>query len=415
MTGEVSGTLQMGTSKSPKLCVTLLRQNAHLPYVNSAFASVASLDSGVFRGAQIFGAPARYIQGAGALDGLGGYIKPLGGNVFVTGGRTGLLETREGREKSFQSHGIRQTEELFHGETSDAEIERLARAAKTGGCEVILASGGGKVIDAVKAAAEFLDIPAVIVPTIASNDAPCSALSVVYNKDGSFNRLMPLKNSPALVLVDTGIIARAPVRQLVSGMGDALATWFEADACQKSGALNIFGGRISSAAMALARLCLDTLLEHGREAKQSCERKCVTPALEKIVEANTLLSGLGFESGGVAAAHALSESFSCIPAMRGRTHGETVAFGLLVHMVLEARQEEMICEIARFCADVGLPVTLAQLGGATCMDELRAAAEDAAAPGKPSHNLRAGITGAEIFEAIIMADAIGARVSPDTP
>ena len=164
---------------------------------------------------QIFGAPGRYIQGAGALDGLGGHIKPLGEKVFVTGGRTGMLETRAGREKSFQGHGIRQVEELFLGETSDSEIERLARIAKTSCCDVILATGGGKVIDSVKAAAEFLGIPAVIVPTIASNDAPCSALSVIHNEDGSFNRLMPLKNSPALVLVDTGIIARSPVRQLV--------------------------------------------------------------------------------------------------------------------------------------------------------------------------------------------------------
>ena len=356
----------------------------------------------------IFGAPRRYIQGAGALGELGKHIKPLGENVLVAGGRAGMLATRAGREKSFQSYGIRQVEEPFRGETSDAEIERLARIAKTGGCDVILASGGGKVIDTVKAAAEFLGVPAVIVPTIASNDAPCSALSVVHNEDGSFNRLMPLKNSPALVLVDTGIIARSPVRQLVSGMGDALATWFEADACEKSGALNNFGGRVSISAMALARLCLDTLLEYGRDAKRSCELQRVTPALEKVVEANILLSGLGFESGGVAVAHALSESFSSIPALRGFTHGELVAFGLLVHMVLEGRPEEMIREIACFCADVGLPVTLAQPDN---MDELGAAARDAAAIGKPSHNLRAGITGKEIFEAIIKADAIGIKMA----
>ena len=355
---------------------------------------------------RIFGAPRRYIQGAGAIDTLGAHVKKLGGKVFVTGGRTGMLETRAGREKSFHSYGILQVEEPFYGETSDAEIERLARLARINGCDVMLASGGGKTVDAVKTAAEFLGVPAVIVPTIASNDAPCSALSVIHNEDGSFNRLMPLKNSPALVLVDTGIIARSPVRQLVSGMGDALATWFEADACQKSGAINNFGGHISITAMALARLCLDTLLAYGRDAKRSCELRLVTPTLEKVVEANILLSGLGFESGGVAAAHALSESFSRITAMIDRTHGEMVAFGLLVHMILEGRTEEMILEVARFCEDVGLPVKLAQLGYTGDEDELRAAAQDAAAPGKPSHNIRAGITGDEIFEAIIEADAV---------
>ena len=354
----------------------------------------------------IFGGPGRYIQGAGIIDRIGEYVKPLGGRVLVAGGRTGLSETREGREISFLSHGIWQTEELFYGEACDREIKRLADCAKSNNCEVMLASGGGKVIDTVKAAAEALNIPAVIVPTIASNDSPCSALSVLYNEDGTFDRLMPLRNSPALVLVDSAIIARSPVRQLVSGMGDALATWFEADACYKSGALNNFGGSSTQAAMALARLCLDTLLEYGREAKRDCEEKRVTPALEKVIEANTLLSGLGFESGGVAAAHGVATGLSCIPAVHKYTHGETVAFGLLVQMILENRPEDMLLKIISFCADVGLPYTTALIGCAGCADELRAAAGDAALPGMPTHNLRPGITGAEIYDAILKVDAM---------
>jgi len=349
---------------------------------------------------KVFGAPGRYIQGAGAIAELGGFLKPLGSRVLTVGGRTGLSETREARAESFSNNGIEQVEELFRGETCSSEIDRIARAAKASNCNIMLASGGGKVIDTVKAAAEILDIPAVIVPTIASNDAPCSALAVIYNEDGTFSRLAPLVRSPALVVADTEIIARSPVRQLVSGMGDALATWFEAEACSKSEACNNFGGRMSMAALALAKLCLDALLECGREAMHSCEARKVSPALEKIVEANILLSGLGFESGGVAVAHALSESLTLIPSVHERTHGEAVAFGLLVHMLLAGCGDEMFLEIRQFCEDVGLPVTPEQLG---CTDEnaLRAAAQDAASPGKPSHNLRQGITGSEIFEAIM--------------
>jgi glycerol dehydrogenase len=357
---------------------------------------------------KIFGGPDRYVQGAGAAASLGRHIAPVGDRVLVAGGRTGLRETREGREKSFGEYGIWQVEEVFRGETCDSEIERIALIARSNGCSVIMAAGGGKVIDTVKAAAESLNVPAVIVPTIASNDAPCSALSVVYNEDGTFDRIMPLKKSPALVLVDTAIIARSPARQLVAGMGDALATWYEADACSKNGSLNCFQGGVSAAALALARLCLDTLLEFGREAKQSCEEQRVTPALERVVEANILLSGLGFESGGVAVAHSMSESFSQIPVMHHYTHGENVAFGLLVQMALENRPEEEIQKIALFCAGVGLPVTLSGFGYYERGEELIKVAEDAVLPGKPAHNLRPGLTGAEIYEAILRADAIGA-------
>ena len=359
----------------------------------------------------IFGAPGRYVQGAGAIQELGGHLSQLGKNILVTGGKTGLSATREGREQSFEQFGLNQTEALFGGESSDAEIARLTALGKESGTNVILASGGGKVIDAVKAAAEDLDIPAVIVPTIASNDAPCSALSIIYNADGSFNRLRPLKKSPALVLVDTQIIANAPVRQLVSGMGDALATWFEADACQKSGASNNFGGHISQTAMALAKLCLDTLLQHGIEAKHACAAHTVTPALEAVVEANTLLSGLGFESGGVAVAHAISESFSVIEEMHSFAHGEKVAFGLLVHLTLEKRPDGILEQIAGFCLDVGLPVTLADLGCEDAGEEtLRLAAVDAAAPGKPSHNLPFPVSAEMLYEAILAADALGRQL-----
>ena len=359
---------------------------------------------------QIFCAPGRYVQGAGAINEIGAHITVLGSSVLVVGGKTGLSATREGREKSFAEMHIRQTEEEFTGETSDAEITRLASLCKNNAFDILMASGGGKVIDTVKAAAEDSGVPAVIVPTVASNDAPCSALTVVYNGDGTFNRLRPLKKNPDLVLIDTEIITKAPVRTLVAGMGDALATWFEADACFKSNACNNFGGRITNTAMGLARLCLDTILEHGFNAKTACEKQLVTPAFEKIVEANTILSGLGFESGGVAVAHALSEGFSVIPEIHHYLHGETVAFGLLVHLIVEDRPAAVINQIYDFCLRVGLPVTLSDLGCDKvdhCL--LRQVGDAAAAPGKPSSNMPFPVTGNMLYHAIIKADTLGKK------
>ncbi len=359
----------------------------------------------------IFCAPGRYVQGAGAIDEIGDHLAPLGGSVLVVGGKTGLNATRAGREKSFAQQHIRYIEELFNGETSALEIGRLASLCKKTGCEVLMASGGGKVIDAVKAAAEDAGVPAVIVPTVASNDAPCSALTVVYNGDGSFSRLRPLKKNPDLVLVDTDIIVRAPVRTLVAGMGDALATWFEADACQKAGALNNSGGHVTATAMALARLCLDTILQYGFNAKITCERQRVTPDFERVVEANTILSGLGFESGGVAVAHALSEGFSVIPEIHRYLHGETVAFGLLVHLLLENRPAAVIDQIYGLCLSVGLPVTLSELGCGNVSNELlRQAADVSAEPGKPSSNMPFPVTGQMLYDAILQADELGRQM-----
>jgi glycerol dehydrogenase len=361
---------------------------------------------------KIFGAPSRYVQGAGAIQALGRHIALLGDKVLVVGGKAGLSATREGREKSFKLLNILQIEDKFNGESSDEEIARLAAFGIRAGVSVLMASGGGKAIDAVKAAAEDMNVPAVIVPTIASNDAPCSALSVIYNNDGSFSRLRPLKNNPALVLMDTEIIAKAPVRTLVAGMGDALATWFEADACRRSNALNSFGGSVSEAGLALAKHCLNTIIEHGFNAKIACENQVVTHALEKVVEANTLLSGLGFENGGVAVAHALSEAFSAVPELHHAAHGETVAFGLLVQLILEDRPTAEINEIYEFCRSVGLPITLGDLGCEEIdKDTLRRAADAAAAPGNPSANMPFPVTGRMLYDAVRAADGLGRSFS----
>ena len=135
--------------------------------------------------------------------------------------------------------------------------------------------------------------------------------------------------------MDTDIIVKSPVRLTVAGMGDALATYFEARACQRSGATSCAGGKTTEAAMALAKLCFDTLMEEGVKAKIALEAGVCTPAVEKVIEANTLLSGIGFESAGLAGAHAIHNGFTVLEECHHMYHGEKVAFGTLTQLVLE--------------------------------------------------------------------------------
>jgi glycerol dehydrogenase len=312
-------------------------------------------------------------------------------------------------EEGFSASGSQLIFEEFNQECSKVEIDRLVDICQKEKCEAVIGIGGGKLLDTAKAVAHFHgNAPVIIIPTIASTDAPCSALSVIYTEEGVFQEYLILPKNPNLVIVDSSIIASAPVRLLVAGMGDALATYFEARACRASGAGNMTGLRPPLSAMALAELCYKTLITDGLKAKMAVEHKSVTIAVENIIEANTLLSGIGFESGGLAAAHAIHNGFTVLPQCHHLYHGEKVAFGTLTQMVLENLPNEEINEVLEFCSSIGLPISLSEMGiDEIKPEEIKAVAEAACAEGETIFNMPCPVTVEDLYGAILTADGLG--------
>ena len=359
---------------------------------------------------RIIQSPGKYIQGAGAIKRLGEYLKPLAerwliiGDTFVLGFAEAQLRT------SLNAAGLTAEIAPFGGECSQNEINRLRDIAASAQCHAVLGIGGGKTLDTAKALAHYMQLPVVVAPTIASTDAPCSALSVIYTDDGEFESYLMLPHNPNMVVVDTQIVAGAPARLLAAGIGDALATWFEARACSRSGAITMAGGKCTQAALALAELCYNTLIEEGEKAMLAAEQHVVTPALERVIEANTYLSGVGFESGGLAAAHAIHNGLTAIPDAHHFYHGEKVAFGTLTQLVLENAPVEEIETAAALCHSVGLPITLAQLDIKDDIPaKMRTVAEAACAEGETIHNMPGGATADQVYAALLVADQYGQR------
>ena len=352
--------------------------------------------------------PNRYVQGRGELKNLPEHAKKLGKKLFVIISASGLKRVRDLLEKSFENTGMELVFEEFQGECCETEIKRLGSRFQENKCDLVVGVGGGKIHDSAKAAAYYQGAPVVIIPTIASTDAPCSALSVIYSETGVFERYLFLNSNPDLVLVDTDIIAAAPSRLLVSGMGDALATYFEARAVAASGALSCVGGKPTKGALALAKLCYETLLEDGVKAKLAVEAGACTQAVENIIEANTYLSGIGFESGGLAGAHAIHNGLTVIKDCHHLYHGEKVAFGTLTQLVLENAGQESLEEVIGFCMDVGLPTTFAELGMARPdKDLLMEAAVRACSPDDTLVNMPFEVTPEMVYAAMVGADALG--------
>jgi glycerol dehydrogenase len=358
----------------------------------------------------VFCSPSRYTQGRDATASLGREMRQLGldGPALIVAGAHAAKRLSGIWKASLGEAGIEFAVHAFGGECSLSEIARVEQAARASRSRVVIGAGGGKVLDTARAAAAGLDLPVVNCPTLASSDAPCSALSVIYTDEGEFREYRFYRKNPDLVLVDTQVIAESPARLLVAGMGDALATWFEAKTCVEGRIRNMRGGGSTRSAAALAELCYRTLLDDGVEALRAVETRVVTPALERLVEANTLLSGLGFESSGLAAAHAVHNGLTVAAATHGYYHGEKVAYGLLVQLVLEGQPSAVCEEVLRFSSTVGLPITLAEIGLADLPRELleRVAAR-ASAEGETIHNEPFEVDATSVADAILAADAMG--------
>ncbi|MBA4188445.1 MAG: glycerol dehydrogenase [Planctomycetaceae bacterium] len=358
----------------------------------------------------VFTAPARYVQGKDATESLGREMQTVGltGPALVVAGASAAKLLAPVWERTFQAAGIAYSVHLFAGESSVSEIDRIAAEAKKFGAAVVIGAGGGKVLDATRAAADALHLPVVCCPTVVSTDAPCSALSVIYTDDGVFQEYRFYRRNPELVLVDTQVVAQSPPRLFVAGMGDALSTYFEAKTCADARRKNMRGGTTTLAALALAELCYRTVLADGVAALRALEAKAVTPALERVAEANTLLSGLGFESSGLAAAHAVHNGMTAAPETHDYLHGEKVAFGTLVQLVLEGRPQPVIDELIGFCDAVGLPTTLAEIGLTSPKPGvIEQIAVRACAAGETIHNLPFVVTPSAVADAIRAADALG--------
>ncbi len=354
-------------------------------------------------------APRKYVQGSGVLEQAGAYVAMLGKKPLVLWDACVKEVVGETLLGSLKQAGLEVVDVSFQGESSKEEVARVVQIARESGADVAIGVGGGKTLDTAKAAAVETGLKMVTVPTIASNDSPTSAATVWYDAQGNCTGFECWPFNPDIVLVDSRVIANGPVRAFVAGMGDALATWIETEAAYKTRAVNLGGGVCTMAAMTLARLCYETLMEYGLEAKRAVEHKALTPAVEKIIEANVLLSGLGFESGGLATAHMIGNALTSFPECKSQMHGEKVAFGVISQLCLddEVDVDEMYAAVD-FEIAVGLPVTFADLNlENVTREKLAPIGEICAGEGSLCGNHPFEVTVESVVDAMIAADALG--------
>jgi len=348
--------------------------------------------------------PSLYLQGKGAIYHLGQKALPYGDKAFVAGGKTALSVAGDRIRKSLNSSGI----EVVGWNDSVKEctyavINKLVDECRHCKGHFVIGVGGGRAIDAAKTAAWKLKVPAMTVGTQCASNADASGEAVIYTDDRKFLEDLLLPRNPVLVIEDTEIIAKAPLKYIVQGMGDALSCRFESEAFAKARQKRGDGEVPTTAALALGNQCFQSLMKHGEKAANDVKNGILSLDVVEIIEAVKLSSALTFENSGCALAHALHNGLSKTGQAKGE-HGEIVAYSTIVQMAYEGRPKEDIASVVRWCNSIGLPTKLAKLGTPS-RQALRQAVEHACEHDRNGRNMPDKLKVPDVLEAIARVES----------
>ncbi|MFT8362211.1 MAG: iron-containing alcohol dehydrogenase family protein [Sporolactobacillus sp.] len=296
----------------------------------------------------------------------------------------------------------------FGGQCSEEEIQRLIQIVHTMNVDSVIGLGGGKVLDTAKAVAYRTgNLPLLLLPTLASNCAAWSALSVIYGENGISlgHRIYPKQAN--LLLIEPRVIAASPVRYFIAGIADTLAKWYETEQLLAAAEARNLAIRFAHQS---ARLCRDVPLQHGLQAVHTMRLGKMTPDWTLVMETNIMASGLvgGFadQFGRATAAHSVHDALTSFQETKHLLHGEKVAYGILVQLAFEEKREE-IQRLVDFYKKLHLPICLADLGLANLTEQgIQLIAEQTVMPDKTIHLLPYDVTKENVIQAIFYLERL---------
>lgn len=315
------------------------------------------------------GAPAEYVCKSGVLNELEEKLQLRSiQRVLIV---SGVKSWNAARYYFPNLKSIQVSHTFYKGECSLTEINRVSTLAQTDGVDAIIGVGGGKVLDVVKAAASASRTKSVLIPTLASNCAPWTPLSVIYSDEGVMTHYDVYPMSVDILLVEPRILVEAPAPLLIAGIGDTLAKWYEADVQIR---------RLTHPPVALkvahhtARLCAEEMFAHAEEAIADAKEARVSESFKKVVESIIMLGGMvggfGDKFGRIAGAHSIHNGMTIAPESHEALHGNKVAYGILVQLLLEQKESE-VERLLPFYHKLGLPTSLRELNiSDTWIDEI---------------------------------------------
>ena len=349
-------------------------------------------------------APAQVIRGNGVLAKEGLLFARLGTRPLVVGGDRALSAAHPFLLAPLAELSVATA--TYQNDCSETTLVALNEAADRHSADFIIGVGGGKALDAAKLLAHQRQLPVATVPTSAATCAGWTALSNVYSNEGAFQYDVSLPRCPEMIVLDYDLVASAPQRTLVAGIGDAIAKWYEASLSSGHSDHTMVIGAVQQ-----ARVLRDILFQKSATALQNPGGDDWREVVDAAVLMAGVVGGMGGAQCRTVAAHAVHNGLTHVSA-HGTLHGEKVAYGILVQLRLEemgtgnalaatARQQ-----LLRFYDELGLPKSLAGMGMETLtVAQLNQAATVACRPGSDIHHLPFPVQVDQVMAAMVSTTA----------
>ncbi|MFB6276983.1 MAG: iron-containing alcohol dehydrogenase family protein [Halothece sp.] len=347
--------------------------------------------------------PAQVMRGKGAVSQAGANIAQFGKRPLIIGGDNTLTLIQPHLEPILEAHELSATTASYLPDSCDQSHKYLQNVVADHKADFIIGVGGGKALDMAKLVASQSNLPIVTIPTSAATCAAWTALSNIYSEQGAFQYDVPLPYAPNLLILDYDLIASAPKRTLIAGIGDALAKWYEASVSSGDSTASL-----TIAAVQQARVLRDILLQKSATALENPGGEVWQEIVDAAVLLPGVIGGLGGANCRTVAAHAIHNGLTHLRETHDILHGEKVAYGILVQLRLEEMvQDNQLAASARqqlleFYAEIGLPKSLEDLGlENVTLVQLRQVAEIACAPHSDIHRLPFTVQPMELVAAMV--------------
>lgn len=303
-----------------------------------------------------------YTIGEDAYDKVKEICPLYGRTVAAVGGKTAMSKAREAIDRAAAAAGLAVADYIWYGgEASEENVQRLVAMPSVQQADMLFAIGGGKAIDTCKLLAHLLKKPFFTFPTIISNCASLTSLSVVYKPSGEFSHLAFSKIPPVHAFINTKIAAAAPKQFLWAGMGDTIAKFYEANLSARGAAMR----HSDALGVTISSMCAEPILKYGAAALADNEKGLVSPAFEEtalaVIVSTGMVSNFVVQDFNGHIAHALFCALTMLPQIEAHhLHGEIVMYGVLVLLMCDGQLDELARNFA-FCKKVGLPTKLSDI------------------------------------------------------